>query len=234
MCCLICCLDTFFLSWALRCVHGSSEATHVFVVLWCNTPVVAALRREGAWVCACPGSGTCEAEADWASLESATFEVPLRALASTRNNPVEARLGAAPQSAAHCSCVFVPARMCRAHVWVPVTALAAETAGRVHGEAGGAAEVLLSGCAAAAQAALRAAQLPSTQVLSMRVYYRQGCLEQGELEAVLPLTWARVPGWGPGKALAAAFVPVLAVGSTSAVDAAVLVEVYAAQEQCCN
>ena len=186
-------------------------------------------------MCACPGSGACEAEADWASLESVTFEVPLGALASTcDNNPVGARLSAAPQSAAHCSCVFVPARMCRAHVWVPVAALAAETAGRVHGEAGGAADVLLSGCAAAAQAALRAAQLPSTQVLSMRVYYRQGCLEQGELEAVLPLTWARVLGWGPGEALAAAFVPVLAVGSTSAVDAAVLVEVYAAQEQCCN
>ncbi len=186
-------------------------------------------------MCARPGSGACEAEADWASLESATLEVPLRAVASTRsNNPVEARLGAAPQSAAHCSCVFVPARMCRAHVWVPMTALAAETAGRGHGEAGGAAEVLLSGCAAAAQAALRAAQLPGTQVLSMRVYYRQGCLEQGELEAVLPLTWARVLGWGPGEALAAVFVPVLAVGSTSAVDAAVLVKVYAAQEQCCN
>ena len=44
MCCLMCCPDTFFhVNWALRCVPGSSEATHVCVVPLCNTSIVAAL-----------------------------------------------------------------------------------------------------------------------------------------------------------------------------------------------
>ena len=137
--------------------------------------------------------------------------------------------GNAVQEDAACgSCVFVHGCMCRAHLWVPMAALArcaAEPGEAVGGNA--CEEATMRACVVAVRDALEAAGLGHTQVLCMRVYYRKECFQQSGLEAALSRAWFWTRGSDTAEASPAVFVPVLAVGPTADADAALLVELVA-------